>query len=301
MYCMDWTSIWTVVASEYSDGDYNDGYVYEAATRISYPKFRTPSEEHYISLRYGVWDSLTAQYDSSSLCIIDFPVLKSHAMAGATVAVKNWIGLLTTAYWNDRYGSWNNMHYIYFWGDYALVARVMAVTFPRLVIVDATWISTYNANDLSWLANTRMLVASTDPVAPSWYATRYILTPIARYPNWTNPETGVYGTTLDIWTAFLSDSAGFSCTKDSSEMSVYNRGIICSPYACGDGNGDENVEITDAVYLINYLFKSTAPPECPSPYTCCADANGDGESTIADVVYLINYMFKSGPEPICLS
>jgi hypothetical protein len=84
-------------------------------------------------------------------------------------------------------------------------------------------------------------------------------------------------------------------------MSVYNRGVLCSEYTCGDGNGDQNVEITDAVYLINYLFKSTAPPECPSPYTCCADATGDGEATIADVVYLINYLFKSGPEPICLS
>lgn len=298
VYCVDWTSIWDVVASEYSEGDYNDGYVYETDTKISYPKFRSPSEDYYISLRYGIWDSLSAEYDSSRLCIIDFPVLKAHMMAGATVAVKNWIGMLTTAYWNDRYGSWNDMHYVYFWGTYALVGRVMAVTFPRLVIVDAAWTSTYNANSLDWLENTGMLVASTDPVAASWYAAKFILTPIARYPSYTDPEWGRYGTTLERWTAYLNDSAGVPCTKDSSEISVYNRRIFCSEYTCGDGNGDGNFEITDVVYLINYLFKNGVPPQClPEPYLCCADANLDEEVTIVDVVYLINYLFKSGPPP----
>jgi hypothetical protein len=191
------------------------------------------------------------------------------------------------------------MHYVYFWGTYALVARAMAVTFPRLTIVDAAWTSGYNANSLQWLTNTRMLVASTDPVAPSWYAAKYILTPVARYPHWTDPDGGVYSVTLDIWTTYFIDSAGVSCTKDSSQMSVYDRSLICSEYTCGDGNGDANVEITDAVYLINYIFKDAAPPECPPPHTCCANANGDGEVTIADVVYLINYLLKSGDPPIC--
>jgi hypothetical protein len=223
---LDWSYIWDTVASEYSDGDYDDGYVYETDTKISYPKFRSPLHDHYLSMRYGVWDSVSAQYDSSRLCIIDFPVLKSHMMAGATVAVKNWIGMLTTAYAYERYGSWNDMHYVYFWGTYALVARTIAMTYPRLVIVDAAWTSTYNANDLNWLANTNMLVASIDPVAPSWYAAKFILTPIARYPSYTNPETGRYATTLNRWAAYLSDSAGFACTKDSSEISVYDREIL---------------------------------------------------------------------------
>jgi len=300
VYYLDWTAFWAVVASEFSDGDYTDGYVYETETRISYPKFRSPSEDYYVSLRYGVWDSLSAEYDSSRLCIIDFPVLKSHAMAGATVAVKNWIGMLTTAYWDDRYGGWNNMHYVYFWGDYALVARAMAVTFPRLTIVDAAWTSAYNANVLQWLVNTEMLVASTDPVASSWYAARHILTPVARYPNWTNPETGVYATTLDRWRAYLADSLGMACTDDSLKMSVYGRKIWCSPYTCGDGDGNGEVNLPDVVYIINYMFKGGPPPECPElGYTCCTDNNGDGEAGLADVVYLINYLLKSGPDPIC--
>ncbi len=66
-------------------------------------------------------------------------------------------------------------------------------------------------------------------------------------------------------------------------------------YACGDANGDGSPDVADAVYIINYVFKSGPPPD-PS---ASGDANGDGDVNIADGVYLINYVFKSGPEPIC--
>ncbi len=225
VYSMDWNYIWAAVASEYCDGDYSDGYVYDPVTKISYPKFRSPSNEYYISLRYGVWDSLSASYDSSRLCIIDFPVLKAHSMAGATIAVKNWIGVLTTAYAAARYGGWNPMHYTFFFGTYALVTRVMAVAFPKLTIIDATWTTTEGPNNLYWVENTKMLVASTDPVAASWYAAKFLLTPIARYPVNTNPDLPGrdYNNCLENWVSFLCDSAGFPSTMDSSQISVYDR------------------------------------------------------------------------------
>ncbi|MEK9136749.1 MAG: DUF362 domain-containing protein, partial [Bacteroidota bacterium] len=188
VFVLDWNTYWSTVASEYSSGDYASGYVYEAATKISYPKFRSPSGRCYISLRRGIWDSLSSAYDSSRLCIIDFPVLKAHGIAGATIAVKNWIGVLTTSYATERYGGRTPMHNTYFMGAYALVARVMAATFPRLTIVDAAWTTTEGPANLTWVQNTKMLLASTDPVASSWYAAKFILTPIARYPNNTNPD-----------------------------------------------------------------------------------------------------------------
>lgn len=37
---------------------------------------------------------------------------------------------------------------------------------------------------------------------------------------------------------------------------------IESPYICGDVNSDTTVSVSDAVYLINYLFKGGTPPGC---------------------------------------
>ncbi len=227
VYVKDWNYIWDVVAGEYSTGDYNDGYVYEPDSKISYPKFRTPSGNYNISLHHGIWDSLSQSYDKNALCIIDFPVLKAHSMAGASIAIKNWIGVLTTAYQDERYGGSNPMHYDYLFGDYALVAKVMGLTFPKLVIVDAAWTSTKSHRNLSYVVNTKMLLGSTDPAAISWYAAKYILTPIAVTPLQTDPDNpgGDYNLNIVPWASSLQDS-GFACTIDSIEMSVYDRNTL---------------------------------------------------------------------------
>ncbi len=71
----------------------------------------------------------------------------------------------------------------------------------------------------------------------------------------------------------------------------------CTP---GDANNDGAINIGDAVYIINYIFKSGP---APIPYALCSgDANCDCAVNIADAVYLINYIFKSGPPPCdCLT
>jgi len=61
------------------------------------------------------------------------------------------------------------------------------------------------------------------------------------------------------------------------------------PYLRGDANGDENVDIGDVVYLMNYLFRSGFSPVWP------VDVNCDDLEDITDAVYLVNYLFKSGP------
>jgi len=223
----DWANVWSVVAQEYSLGDYNDGFVYESNSKISYPKFTSPSGNYNISLKYGIWDSTSSTYNLERLCIIDFPVLKAHSWAGATIAVKNWIGVLTTAYSNERYGGSTSMHNNYFFGPYALVAKVIGVTFPKLTIVDAAWTSASGPNNLNDTVHTKILLGSTDPCAVSWYSAKYILTPIAIDPNNTDPDRqgSNYRNNLQSWTNCLRDS-GFSCTMDSSNMSVYNRDVL---------------------------------------------------------------------------
>ena len=71
----------------------------------------------------------------------------------------------------------------------------------------------------------------------------------------------------------------------------------------GDANGDlwfppysGGINVGDAVFLINYVFKSGTSP---TPYAVCSgDANGDCQVNVGDAVYLINYVFKGGPPPV---
>jgi len=66
-------------------------------------------------------------------------------------------------------------------------------------------------------------------------------------------------------------------------------------YKCGDANGDDQVNVTDVIYLINYLFKGG-----PAPVNMgAADVDGNGSLNVGDVIYLINYLFKGGPAPKC--
>lgn len=67
---------------------------------------------------------------------------------------------------------------------------------------------------------------------------------------------------------------------------------VCT-YMCGDANRDEEVDIGDIVYLINYLFRNDLPP---SP-TEAADCNRDQEVDVEDITYLINYLYRYGPPP----
>lgn len=63
----------------------------------------------------------------------------------------------------------------------------------------------------------------------------------------------------------------------------------------GDANKDEQVSVSDIVYLISYLFKGG---EAPNPLSS-GDCNCDGQVSVSDIVFLINYLFKGGPPPIC--
>ena len=69
----------------------------------------------------------------------------------------------------------------------------------------------------------------------------------------------------------------------------------CDGYMPGDANGDEIVNVGDAVYLITYIFRGGPPPYPYEIYS--GDANCDCEVTVADPVYLIQRVFQFGPPP----
>jgi hypothetical protein len=82
---------------------------------------------------------------------------------------------------------------------------------------------------------------------------------------------------------------GLDSRPNASEISNIVR------FKCGDVNGDGLINVTDVVYLINYLFIS-GPPPAPM---ATGNANCDGSVNVSDVVYLINSLFVSGSPPPC--
>ena len=61
----------------------------------------------------------------------------------------------------------------------------------------------------------------------------------------------------------------------------------------GDANKDDGVDISDPVYLLDYIFRGGKVPPCQD----AADANNDTRLDISDPIWLLNYLFKGGPQP----
>jgi hypothetical protein len=64
-------------------------------------------------------------------------------------------------------------------------------------------------------------------------------------------------------------------------------------YVCGDADGNVIVNVSDAVYLIGYIFGSGSAPDPVE----AGDADCNGVVNISDVTYLIAYIFGSGSPP----
>jgi hypothetical protein len=68
----------------------------------------------------------------------------------------------------------------------------------------------------------------------------------------------------------------------------------------GNSNGDDAVDISDAVTTLEYLFQGGGSPPCLD----AADVNDDGEIDITDSIYTLSYLFLgrriiSQPFPQC--
>jgi len=83
----------------------------------------------------------------------------------------------------------------------------------------------------------------------------------------------------------------FPTYTDEAEYSI-NIGMPTTDIP-GDANVDQSVDVGDAVYLINYIFRDGAAPVIPN----WADANADCQVNVGDAVSLINYIFREGAAP----
>jgi len=183
-----WNEIRRDFVSEYILGNVESGYVLvqdgvPGVNQLSYPKFEMTcgSRTYRISMRYGLWNG--ASYDNTRLKMINFPIIKRHTTAGATIAVKNYIGFLTTASLETRFGDSAAMH-DFFWGcqtgsGYGLLGRQLAlIRRADLNIVDAIWVNPVsNTGGAGSAVRDNVLLANTDPFAVDYYGSVYVLLP----------------------------------------------------------------------------------------------------------------------------
>jgi hypothetical protein len=66
-----------------------------------------------------------------------------------------------------------------------------------------------------------------------------------------------------------------------------------SPFAFGDVDNDEDIDLVDMIKLSNYTGNGI---NYPILLNAC-DVNCDGEINLDDVDYMIDYLFRGGPEP----
>jgi hypothetical protein len=61
----------------------------------------------------------------------------------------------------------------------------------------------------------------------------------------------------------------------------------------GDVNGDGAVDVSDIVFILNYMFQGGPPSNPPA----AMDFNGDCFVGLSDLIWLINYLYRGGPPP----
>jgi hypothetical protein len=61
-----------------------------------------------------------------------------------------------------------------------------------------------------------------------------------------------------------------------------------------DPNNDGSTDLSDGVFIFNYLFLGGTTPSCLQS----ADANGDDAVDISDGIYILNFLFLGGPAPV---
>ena len=61
----------------------------------------------------------------------------------------------------------------------------------------------------------------------------------------------------------------------------------------GDGNNDGKVDLGDAIYELNYLFKGGETPRCLD----AADVDDNGKVELTDAVRILSYLFQGGKVP----
>ncbi len=78
---------------------------------------------------------------------------------------------------------------------------------------------------------------------------------------------------------------------DGSSLADLFRGRLPA-FRPGDSNVDSDINLSDAVYTLDHLFRGG-----PNLCAAAADTNGDLQVSLSDPIYLLYHLFQDGPSP----
>jgi len=91
-------------------------------------------------------------------------------------------------------------------------------------------------------------------------------------------------------------SEAYQCDPGLWGATGGNDTTCCMPLIRGnvDYDAGDAIDISDLVYLVDYMFTGGPEPPCLEE----ADMDATSEIDISDLVYLVDYMFTGGPPPL---
>jgi hypothetical protein len=91
----------------------------------------------------------------------------------------------------------------------------------------------------------------------------------------------------------LGVTDGGSLCLDKVEVIFGTAGPVGPQFHRGDSNADGVINITDGIFVLNFLFLGGPGPDCQE----AANPNDDGTINITDGIFVLNYLFLGGPPP----